>query len=92
MPGNTFKTLKVFSIVLCLQCPYSIEGLKLKKVAENAIDIIESSIDFIKEIITENNSENSKEQLHNRLDNLHRKLEFTNEKVDELFDVIKQQS
>lgn len=92
MPGNAFKTLKVFSIVLCLQCPYSIEGLKLKKVAENAIAVIKSSIDFIKEIITENDSENSKEQLHNRLDNLHRKLEYTNEKVDELFDVIKQQS
>lgn len=92
MSGNTFKTLKIVSIVLCLQCPYSIEGLKLKKVAENAIDVIESSIDFIKEILSENNSENSKEQLHNRLNNLYSKLDYTNKKVEELFGVIDQQT
>lgn len=77
---------------MCLLYPGSIEGLKVKKVAEIAIEVIQSSIEFIIEVITDNNSENSKAQLHNRFDNLYSKLDYTTEKVEELFDVIDQQT
>lgn len=93
MPGNTLRSLKIFfTIFLCLQYPSSIEGLKVKKVSEIAIEVIKSSIDFIKEVITDNNSENSKAQVHYRFDILYSKLDYTNVKVEELFDVIYQQT
>lgn len=78
-----------------LQYPNSNKGLKVKKVAEIAIEVIQLSIEFSKEIISENNFdkiENSIAQLHNRLDNLYNKLEYTIEKVEELFDLIDQQT
>lgn len=96
MTGNTFKSSTfLFTIVLCLQYPDSSEGLKVKKVAEIAIEVIQLSIEFSKEIMSENNFdkiENSIAQLHNRLDNLYNKLEYTTEKVKELFDLIDQQT
>lgn len=96
MPGNTFKSLTfLFTIVLFQQYPNSNEGLKVKKVAEIAIEVIQLSIEFSKEIISENNFdkiENSIAQLNNRLDNLYNKLEYTTEKVEELFDLIDQQT
>lgn len=93
MPGNTLRSSTfLLTIILCLLYPGSIEGLKVKKVAEIAIEVIQSSIEFIIKVITDNNSESSKAQLHNRFDNLYSKLDYTTEKVEELFDVIDQQT
>lgn len=92
MLGNTLRSTFLLTIIMCLLYPGSIEGLKVKKVAEIAIEVIQSSIEFIIEVITDNDSENSKAQLHNRFDNLYSKLDYTTEKVEELFDVIDQQT